>query len=150
MRRRDNSSACTYCCSTVALRPPNSGGWPGSSQPLSNSSRCHCRAHGGTSDDDRERSHRVGLGGQVFVEKRDEFGAERFDVSVEGQLHARSVDRIPLRLLFAAVREYYSRQEKVTISDTSSREGDEHTQWQGVLRYSPIHVLPSRQAPSRP
>src|SRR6476660_2082962 len=56
MRRRHSSSRCTNCCSTVALRPPNSGGWAGSSQPLSNSSRCQSRAHCGMCDTDRGRS----------------------------------------------------------------------------------------------
>src|ERR1700730_4950362 len=41
---------------TVALRPPNSGGWLGSSQPLSKSSRCQSRAHCGMCDTDRGRS----------------------------------------------------------------------------------------------
>src|SRR6478735_10010648 len=56
MRRRHSSSRCTKLCSTVALRPPNSGGCAGSSQPLSNSSRCQSRAHCGMCDTDRGRS----------------------------------------------------------------------------------------------
>src|SRR6476646_8109970 len=56
MRLRHSSSRCTYVCSTVALRPPNSGGWAGSSQPLSNSSRCQSRAHCGMCDTERGRS----------------------------------------------------------------------------------------------
>src|SRR4029077_4283736 len=43
-------------CSTVALRPPNSGGWAGSSQPLSHSNRCQSRAHCGMCDTERGRS----------------------------------------------------------------------------------------------
>src|SRR5215218_7062463 len=56
MRRLQSSSRWTNCCSTVALRPPNSGGWAGSSQPLSNSRRCQSRAHCGMCDTDRGRS----------------------------------------------------------------------------------------------
>src|SRR5258705_779665 len=56
MRGRHSSSRCTNCCSTVALRPPNCGGWAGSSQPLSNSSRCQSRAQRGMCDTDRGRS----------------------------------------------------------------------------------------------
>src|ERR1700682_5242678 len=56
MRRRHSSSRCTNCCNTDALRPPNSGGCAGSSQPLSNSSRCQSRAHCGMCDTDRGRS----------------------------------------------------------------------------------------------
>src|SRR5258707_4099309 len=56
MRPRHSSARCTNCCSTVALRPPNSGGCAGSSQPLSNSSRCQSRAHCGMCDIDRGRS----------------------------------------------------------------------------------------------
>src|SRR6478672_8020057 len=56
MRLRHSSSRCTNDCSTVALRPPNSGGWAGSSQPLSNSSRCQSRAHCGICDTDVGRS----------------------------------------------------------------------------------------------
>src|SRR6185312_11791488 len=57
MRRRHSSSRCTNCCSTLALRPPNSGGCAGSSQPLSNSSRCHFLAQVGICDTDRGRSN---------------------------------------------------------------------------------------------
>src|ERR1700742_1786918 len=56
MRRLHSSSRWTNCCSTVALRPPNSGGWAGNSQPLSNSSRCHLRAHCGICETERGRS----------------------------------------------------------------------------------------------
>src|SRR5258705_9310014 len=56
MRRRHSSSRCTNCCNTDALRPPNSGGCAGSSQPLSNSRRCQSRAHCGMCDTDRGRS----------------------------------------------------------------------------------------------
>src|SRR5215217_539667 len=56
MRRLQSSSRWTNCCSTVALRPPNSGGWAGNSQPLSKSRRCQLRAHCGMCDTDRGRS----------------------------------------------------------------------------------------------
>src|SRR3954453_13155146 len=56
MRRRQSSSRWQNCCSTEALRPPNSGGCAGSSQPLSNSSRCHLRAHCGMCETDLGRS----------------------------------------------------------------------------------------------
>src|SRR6185312_9235543 len=52
MRRLHSSSRWTNCWSTLALRPPNSGGWAGNSQPLSNSSRCQSRAHCGMCDTD--------------------------------------------------------------------------------------------------
>src|SRR5215468_3953637 len=56
MRRRDSSSACTNWATMEALRPPNSGGLPGSSQPWSNCRRCHSRAHCGTWALERDRS----------------------------------------------------------------------------------------------
>src|SRR4029077_20940058 len=65
MRRRHSSSRCTNCCSTVALRPPNSGGWAGSSQPLSNSNRCQSRAHCGMCDTDRGRSRVTASDGRL-------------------------------------------------------------------------------------
>src|SRR5919205_4147551 len=49
---------------TVALRPPNSGGWLGSSQPLSNSSRCQSLAHCGMCDTDFGRSSVSASGGR--------------------------------------------------------------------------------------
>ena len=87
MRRRHSSSRCTNCCSTVALRPPNSGGWAGSSQPLSNSNRCHLRAHCGMCDTERRALQRLGFRRQVLVEERRELGAKLLDVGIKSQLH---------------------------------------------------------------
>ena len=59
MRRRWNSSDTTNCSIRVALRPPYSGGLPGTSQPASNSLRCQSRAHGGASALDLEGTSMV-------------------------------------------------------------------------------------------
>ena len=63
-RRRISSSSITNCSSSGALRPPNSGGWPGSSQPASNIAAWNARAHGGTSADDFARGNVVSAGGR--------------------------------------------------------------------------------------
>src|SRR5258708_2915040 len=65
---------------TVALRPPNSEGWPGSSQPLSNSSRCQRRAHCGMCETDRGRSS-VSLAGGRFSSRNAENSARNASTS---------------------------------------------------------------------
>ena len=71
----------------VAFRPPNSGGYPGSSQPLSNSSRCQCRAQSGYVTGGPRALERLASVGQMLVEERGELGTERLDISIERQLH---------------------------------------------------------------
>ena len=83
------------------MRPPNSGGYPGSNQPLSNISRCQLRAHSGMWLLDTGPLQRVGLGRQVFVQKRHEVRAEGLDVSVESQLHGAPGGRKFERLLLS-------------------------------------------------
>ncbi len=61
---RASSSKYTICCTGVALRPPYSGGQPGTSQPLSKSLRCQARAHSGMWAEDRTRSARSEEGGR--------------------------------------------------------------------------------------
>ena len=56
MPRRASSSKYTIVCTGVALRPPSSGGQPGTSQPASNWARCHRRAQSGRCALDRGRS----------------------------------------------------------------------------------------------
>ena len=86
-RRRVISSWITNCSSRGALRPPNSGGWPGSSQPASNIAAWNALAHGGTSADDFARGKVVSAGGRLLVEPRGELGADRLDLGREGELH---------------------------------------------------------------
>jgi hypothetical protein len=71
----------------LALRPPNSGGLPGTSQPLSSSSRFHSRAQVGTCDDDRGRTSASAAAGGMLVEKGRKFGADGLDLGIERQLH---------------------------------------------------------------
>src|SRR4051812_31050649 len=65
MRRSASTSRWTYCWRRLALRPPNSGGLPGSSQPSSNSSRCQRRDHSGACELDVERSAVSASGGRL-------------------------------------------------------------------------------------
>ena len=80
---RSRSSAA----SGVALRPPSSGGQPGTSHPSSKSLRCHAFAHGGMSALERFGVRQV-LGRRlVGVEPRDQLGAEPLVVVVVPQAH---------------------------------------------------------------
>ena len=49
----------------MALRPPYSGGQPGTSQPASKSWRCHCAAQAGMCAEDSTRSARVSEEGRL-------------------------------------------------------------------------------------
>ena len=72
-----------------ALRPPNSGGLPGSSQPASNCSRCQRRAHSGTCDVDRDRSAGLRLSwAGVSSRNRTNSARNASTLGVEGELHA--------------------------------------------------------------
>ncbi len=61
---RASSSKYTICCTGVALRPPYSGGQPGTSQPASNRARCQRRAHSGMWAEDTTRSWRSATDGR--------------------------------------------------------------------------------------
>src|ERR1700739_96068 len=160
MRRRPNSSRYTYCCNNVAFRPPNSGGLPGSSPPLSNSNRGQRRAHPGMCELDRGRSTASASAGRCASRKATtsarNASTSASNVSctalprkmVSGFSEAaRPALAIPLP--YTRVREYYSRCKKVTISDTSSVRGSSSA----MTRRSPVqsnHVLPSRQSAEPP
>src|ERR1700730_7182767 len=160
MRRRPNSSRQTYCCSNVALRPPNSGGLPGNSHPLSNSSRCQRRCPPGMCELDRGRSTASASGGRCASRKATN-SARNASTSASNvsctalprkmvsgfSETARPALAIPLP--YTRVREYYSRSEKVTISDTAVVRGSSAA----MSRRSPVesnHVLPTRQSSDPP
>src|ERR1700739_683016 len=160
MRRRPNSSRYTYCCNNVAFRPPNSGGLPGSSPPLSNSNRGQRRAHPGMCELDRGRSTASASAGRCASRKATtsarNASTSASNVSctalprkmVSGFSEAaRPALAIPLP--YTRVREYYSRSEKVAISDTAVVRGSSAA----MSRRSPVesnHVLPTRQSSDPP
>ena len=59
----------------------------GSSQPLSNSSRCQRRAQSGMCDTDFGRSNASAAARHVLVEEGDELRAECLDIGIKGELH---------------------------------------------------------------
>ena len=85
--RRASSSKYTICCTGVALRPPSSGGQPGTSQPESNIRRCHRRAQSGRCALERGAIGAF-LGRRcVGVEPGSELGPELLGVVVVVQPH---------------------------------------------------------------
>src|ERR1700739_671351 len=160
MRRRPNSSRYTYCCNNVAFRPPNSGGLPGSSPPLSNSNRCQRRAPSGMCELDRGRATASASGG--WCASRKATNSARNASTAASNVSCTALPRktvfgfsetarpaLAIPLPYTRAREYYSRSEKVTISDTAVLRGSSAA----MSRRSPVesnHVLPTRQPSDTP
>src|SRR6201997_5770998 len=160
MRRRPNSSRYTYCCNNVALRPPNSGGLPGSSHPLSNSSRCQRRGHSRNCELETARSTASASGG--WCASRKATNSARNASTSASNVSCTALPRktvsgfsetarpaLAIPLPYTRAREYYSRSEKVTISDTAVLRGSSAA----MSRRSPVesnHVLPPRQSSDPP
>src|ERR1700755_2652313 len=120
----------------VASRPPNSGGLPGTSQPLSNITRCQRRAHSGTSLLDHERSSASASDGK-FSSRKATSSARNASTS------ASNVSCTALPTGPQILKDFYSQQNENSIltvrklqSPTRWPRGGRGPQWQGVLRYS--------------
>ena len=135
---------------TVALRPPNSGGLPGSSQPLSNISRCQRRAHSGTWLTRPRPLQRLAP---------PTAGARRGTPTNSARNSSTSASKVSCTALPAGSKiwkDYCYQQNENTIlivrklqSLTRWPRGGRGPQWQGVLRYSQSMFSPIGQHPSR-
>src|SRR5690349_12328525 len=120
----------------VALRPPNSGGCPGTSHPLSNISRCQRRAQSGTSLLDHDRSSASASVGKFSSRK----------ATNSARKASTSASNVSCTALLAGPqlgKNFYYLQNENSIltvrklqSPTRWPRGGRGPQWQGVLRYS--------------
>src|SRR5262249_45757917 len=127
---------------------PNSGGYPGSSQPLSNISRCQWRAHSGIWLLDRERSSASASHGKCSSRK----------ATNSARKASTSAAKVSCTALLGEenTKDFFYLQNENTIltmrklqSLTREPRGGRGPQWQGVLRYSQCMLFPIGLGPSR-
>src|ERR1700755_2217551 len=133
----------------VALRPANAGGWPGTSEPLSNLRRSQRRAQSGTSLLDHDRSSASASAGK-FSSRQATKSARKASTS------ASNVSCTPLPAGPQISKDFYYQQNENSIltlrklqSPTRWPRGSRGPQWQGVLRYSQFMFSPIGKHPSR-
>src|SRR4029077_7568664 len=130
------------------FRPPNSGGYPGSSQPLSNISRCQLRAHAGMWLLDLDRSNAAASEGRCSSR----------NATRSARKASTSASKVSCTALPGEenLKDFCYLQNENTIlmmrklkSLTREPRGGRGPQWQGFLRYSQFMFSPVGLHPSR-